>query len=83
MSGHFCASLVGRGHRGGKLSRSDEHIRFEIVDALIQPEIDGLGCIVRAGELVHLQCPRARAFQIRSGYVDLWARAFLLYRFAS
>ena len=48
MSGHFSAAFVGRTDGGRKLRGRDEHIRFEIVDALIQPEIHRVGGVVGA-----------------------------------
>ena len=76
MSGNFRASFMGRSHSGGKFCRSNEHIRLEIVDALIEPKIDGLRRIVGSGELMHLQGPTASSFKIRSGDVYLRPRRF-------
>src|ERR1700674_5850753 len=63
---------------GREFRRGDEHVCLEIVHALIEPKIDGLSCVIRAGELVQLQSPTASAFKIGSGNVDLRARRFAL-----
>ena len=78
MPGDFGATLVGRIHGGRKLRRSNEHVRLEIVDPLVQPEVDSPGRVVRAGELMHLQRPTASPFEIRTGNVDLRARRLAL-----
>src|ERR1700675_1351453 len=69
---------MGCGDGGRKFRGGDEHVRLEIVHALIEPKVDGLSCVVRAGELVQLQSPSASAFKIGSGDVDLRARGFAL-----
>ena len=71
MPGNFRAAFMRRSHGSGKLRRSDEHVRLKAVHALVQPEIHGLRGIVWPAELVHLQRPTARPFQIRSGHVHL------------
>src|ERR1700730_3266157 len=74
MSRNLRAALVRRGHRGSQLGRGNEHIGLEIVHAFIQPVIDGLPSIFRAGELVQLHSPRTRTLQIWAGDVNLWPR---------
>src|ERR1700704_851965 len=69
---------MGRGDGGRKFRGGDEHVRLEIVHALIEPKVDGFSCIIRAGELVQLQSPTASAFKIGSRNMDLRARRFAL-----
>src|ERR1700687_5361152 len=69
---------MGCGDGGRKFRRGDEHVRLEIFHALIEPKVDGLSCVIWAGELVQLQSPTASAFKIGSGNVDLRARGFAL-----
>src|SRR5258708_28019121 len=69
---------MGCGDGGRKLRRGYEHVRLQIVRTLIEPKVDGLVCVIRAGELVQLQSPTASAFKIGSGDVDLRARRFAL-----
>src|ERR1700687_6141386 len=69
---------MGCGDGGRKFCRGNEHVRLEIVHALIEPKVDGLSCVIWAGELVQLQSPTAGAFKIGSGNVDLRARRFAL-----
>src|SRR6266481_9421217 len=76
MPCNLCSALMGCGDGGRKFRRRDEHVRLEIVHALIEPEVDGLSCVIRAGELLQLQGPTASAFKIGSGNVDLRARRF-------
>ena len=74
MSGNFSAPLVSGVHGSRQFGWSDEHVRFEIIDALVEPEINGLGCVVRSSELMHLHRKSARSFQIRPSHVDLRTR---------
>src|SRR6202521_3078929 len=69
---------MGCGDGGRKFRRRDEHVRLEIVHALIEPKVDGLSCVLCSGELVQLQSPTASAFKIGSGNVDLRARRFAI-----
>jgi len=74
MPGHFHASLVGGGDRRRGFIGGNEVVDLEIVDALVDPEVDGLGGVLGAGELMHLDRPRTLPFQVWSGDVDLGAR---------
>src|ERR1039457_6337260 len=74
VSGNSRPSFVRRGGRRRKFRRSNEHVGFEVVDALIEPEVHRARRVVGPGELVHLQCPRAHALKIRPRNVDLGSR---------
>src|SRR5579872_872280 len=67
-------SLVRGRNRCGKFRWRDEHIRLEIVDTLIEPVVHSPGSIVRSVELVHLQRPTSRPFEVWSRRMNLWPR---------
>ena len=70
MSRNLDSALVRRGHRRRQLGWSDVHVSLEVIDAFVEPEIDGGSGIVRPGQLMHLQGPGAGALEVGSGDVN-------------
>ena len=74
MSCNLSSALVRRRHRRRKFRRSNEHIRFKIVYALVEPVVHRLSRVVRPAECVHLDRETAGSFQVRSSNVNLRSR---------
>src|SRR5438309_9703124 len=67
-------ALVCRLNRCLQLRARNEHIRFEVVDAFIEPVVHRLDRIVWSRQLMQLDRPRAFALEIWTGDMHLWTR---------
>src|SRR5215469_10746726 len=76
VSGDLEAPRMSGVDGGFQLVTGDVHVGFKRSDATVGPEIDGLGCVVGSGEVVHLDEVAGGAFQIGAGDIDVWAGQF-------